>query len=74
MAAIDGSPLAWYALIDRDEFGSTYTGRQNLHAYMARRYLAEITESGPNSEAWTGRMSGDRRPGTPNLHEVRSAH
>ena len=70
----DGSPLAWYALIDRDDFGSTYTGRQNLHAYMARRYLAEITESGPNSEAWTGRMSGDRRPGTPNLHEVRSAH
>jgi hypothetical protein len=29
-------PLAWFTLIDRDLFRRTYTGKQTLHAYLAR--------------------------------------
>lgn len=29
-------PLAWFTLIDRDLFKRTYTGKQTLHAYLAR--------------------------------------
>jgi hypothetical protein len=29
-------PLAWFALIDRELFRRTYTGKQTLHSYMAR--------------------------------------
>lgn len=29
-------PLAWFTLIDRDLFKRTYSGRQTLHAYLAK--------------------------------------
>jgi hypothetical protein len=29
-------PLAWFTLINRELFGRTYTGRETLHAYLAR--------------------------------------
>ena len=48
----DSSHLAWYALIDRDYFRRTYTGREILHAYMARAYLDWASGlSGPESAA-----------------------
>jgi hypothetical protein len=34
----DGSPLAWFALIDSEDFRRTYTGRELVHSYLARRY------------------------------------
>jgi hypothetical protein len=36
----EGSPLAWYSLVDRDLFARTYTGRELLHSYLARQYAA----------------------------------
>ncbi len=36
--AYAGSPLAWLALVDRDEFRRSYTGKELLHSYLALRY------------------------------------
>jgi asparagine synthase (glutamine-hydrolysing) len=36
----EGSPLAWYGLVDRDLFARTYTGRELVHSYLARQYAA----------------------------------
>lgn len=33
-----GSPLAWFALVDRAHFGRTYTGAELVHSYMAVQY------------------------------------
>lgn len=37
-SAYSGSPLAWFALVDRDFFRRTYTGKELLHSYMALTY------------------------------------
>jgi asparagine synthase (glutamine-hydrolysing) len=31
----DTSPLAWFALVDRDRFRRTYTGKELMHSYLA---------------------------------------
>ena len=36
--AYEGSPLAWFALVDPEEFRRTYTGKELMHSYLARRY------------------------------------
>jgi asparagine synthase (glutamine-hydrolysing) len=36
------SPLAWPALIDRDQFRRTYTGKELLHSYLAPKYRDEV--------------------------------
>jgi asparagine synthase (glutamine-hydrolysing) len=33
-----GSPLAWFAIVDRDTFRCTYTGKELMHSYLALRY------------------------------------
>jgi hypothetical protein len=38
----NGSPLAWSALIDRDQFRRTYTGKELLHSYLALKYRDEV--------------------------------
>jgi asparagine synthase (glutamine-hydrolysing) len=48
----DASQLAWLALVDRDYFGRTYTGKEIFHAYMARAYLDRVARRfGPDSAA-----------------------
>ena len=32
-------PMAWYGLLDRTEFMSTYTGHENINSFLARRVL-----------------------------------
>ncbi len=52
-AAYDGSPLAWLALVDPEEFRRTYTGNELMHSYLARRYRDHVaalaTQSRPGS-------------------------
>jgi asparagine synthase (glutamine-hydrolysing) len=36
--AYENSPLAWFALVDPEEFRRTYTGKELMHSYLARRY------------------------------------
>jgi asparagine synthase (glutamine-hydrolysing) len=42
-------PLAWFTLIDRELFRRTYTGKQTLHAYLARSgaqgLLRQVTDA-----------------------------
>jgi asparagine synthase (glutamine-hydrolysing) len=33
-----GSPLAWLALVDREQFRRSYTGKELLHSYLVLRY------------------------------------
>ena len=44
--AYEQSPLAWPALVDTEQFRRTYTGRENMHAYMALRYLDHVSGAG----------------------------
>jgi hypothetical protein len=44
--AYEQSPLAWPALVDEERFRRTYTGRENMHAYMALRYLDRVGGAG----------------------------
>lgn len=37
--AYASAPLAWTGLVDPDEFGRSYTGREIMHSYMAVRCL-----------------------------------
>lgn len=36
-------PLGWLSLVDRELFRRTYTGRESVHAYLARMYLDRQT-------------------------------
>jgi asparagine synthase (glutamine-hydrolysing) len=46
-----GSSLAWFALVDRDTFRRTYTGRELMHSYLALRYRDLVLEGvGATSE------------------------
>jgi asparagine synthase (glutamine-hydrolysing) len=47
-----GSPLAWLALVDRDLFGRTYTGKELMHSYLTLRYRDLIVNGA------TGRSAG----------------
>jgi asparagine synthase (glutamine-hydrolysing) len=49
----EASPLAWCALVDRDLFARTYTGRELIHSYLARQYasIAASSAGGPLAEA-----------------------
>lgn len=42
--AYERSPMAWFALIDLDEFRRRYTGREIGHAFFALKYLEAIAE------------------------------
>jgi asparagine synthase (glutamine-hydrolysing) len=34
--------LAWYALIDRQDFKKLYTGKETLHSFLAKQYIMEL--------------------------------
>jgi asparagine synthase (glutamine-hydrolysing) len=40
-----GSALGWFALVDRDTFRRTYTGKELMHSYLALRYRDLIVKS-----------------------------
>lgn len=37
-------PFAWLALVPREHFRATYTGRELFHSYFAERYLEDVRE------------------------------
>jgi asparagine synthase (glutamine-hydrolysing) len=39
------SSLAWPALVDRDAFRSSYTGRELMHSYLALKYRDEVVRA-----------------------------
>ena len=39
------SDLAWFGLVDPDEFRRRYTGRENAHAFFVLRYLSSLNRS-----------------------------
>jgi asparagine synthase (glutamine-hydrolysing) len=41
-AAYEDSPLAWFALVDPEEFRRSYTGKELMHSYLARRYRDHV--------------------------------
>jgi asparagine synthase (glutamine-hydrolysing) len=40
------SPLAWFALVDESHFGATYSGKELIHSYLARRYRDLVLGTG----------------------------
>jgi asparagine synthase (glutamine-hydrolysing) len=50
-AVYDGSPLAWFALIDPEDFRRTYTGNELMHSYLARRYRDHVAALAPQHRA-----------------------
>jgi hypothetical protein len=38
-----GTDMAWFALIDPEEFRARYTGREIGHSFLALRYLDAVT-------------------------------
>jgi len=39
-----GSPLAWLALVDRDQFRRSYTGKELMHSYLALKYRDDVAK------------------------------
>jgi len=39
------SPLAWFTLVDRDAFRSSYTGRELMHSYLALKYRDDVVRT-----------------------------
>jgi asparagine synthetase B (glutamine-hydrolysing) len=39
------SDLAWFALVDRDQFRALYTGREIGHSFLALKYLETVASS-----------------------------
>ncbi len=34
-------PLAWFGMLDKENFKQTYTGKETLHSYLAKSYLQQ---------------------------------